>query len=293
MKSICLVVAILFVYANNAWTQPTLTTERTVPVGRLQVHVEESGHGDALIFVHAGCLDGRMWDKQVSFFSKFYRVVVFDQPGHGQTLGVDTTLLIADVIKTIMDSLGIRSASFTGLSIGSASVLDFVLAYPDRVNKIVLVSPGISGWNEVFKADSLSNKILMKMQTILDSKSNERLAQGFTDTWCVGPFRSKDSVDAGAREYVYQTALNRLNKHAVTDWPVLNENTQAKRLGSIQNAVLIIAGDKDVPLILTNATYIFHHIAKSRLEIIPDVAHMLNLENPLAFNNSVRDFLRD
>jgi 3-oxoadipate enol-lactonase len=287
LLSLCL----LAVLCRAQPRQPANRT-RTIPAGQLQVHIAQYGQGEPLFLLHAGYLDGRMWDKQVAFFRDYYRVIVIDQPGHGQTTGSDTVALIADVLRTVMDSLHILHASFVGLSIGSASVMDFVLAYPERVNKLVLVSPGLSGWAKVMKADSFSLNVFRNMDSVVASGNRERIAQNFADLWCVGPFRAKDSVDAGAREYVYRTALTRLEKHAIRDGPVFNESGAATRLSSIQKSTFIIAGDKDVPFILSAAAYIHRQIKNSRLMIIPGVAHMLNLERPNDFNRAVLFFLQ-
>src|SRR5216684_2084186 len=77
-----------------------------INIGHLRVHYTVSGKGPAMVFLHAGYQDLQMWAPQKAYFSKNYRVVLIDMPGHGMTTGVDTNLLVKDVIKTVMDSLG-------------------------------------------------------------------------------------------------------------------------------------------------------------------------------------------
>src|SRR4051812_37514683 len=79
-------------------------TEGFIAAGHLRVHFSQYGKGQPLFFIHAGYLDSKMWNEQVNFFSKYYRVILFDLPHHGETSGNDTTILIADVFKTVMDS---------------------------------------------------------------------------------------------------------------------------------------------------------------------------------------------
>src|SRR5947207_12534245 len=82
-----------------------------------------------------------MWDGQASDLKGAHRVLRYDQRGHGQT---DTPagrytfeLLIADAIA-LMDALGIKRATFGGLSMGGATALGLVQKHPDRVDKIIV-----------------------------------------------------------------------------------------------------------------------------------------------------------
>src|SRR5438067_3295857 len=102
-------ISTIALYAN---AQQPANAEGFITAGHLRVHFSQYGKGQPLFFIHAGYLDSKMWNEQVNFFSKYYRVILFDLPHHGETSGNDTTILIADVFKTVMDSLHITQASF-------------------------------------------------------------------------------------------------------------------------------------------------------------------------------------
>jgi pimeloyl-ACP methyl ester carboxylesterase len=73
---------------------------------------------------------------------------------------------------------------------------------------------------------------------------------------------------------------------------VFNKNTAAKRVDSVHLPVLILAGDLDVPFIVTTSGYLNKHIAGSQMRMVNGVAHLINLEKPEEFNGIVGDFLK-
>src|SRR5579872_3509451 len=125
-----------------------------VKAGNFNVYTEVQGKGYPLLLLHGGYLDHRMWEEQVRYFQSSYQVITIDLPGHSKTSGVDTGLKVEDVIRTVLDSLKIKKLDLAGLSLGAMCALDFVLAYPEKVNRLVLISPGF--WQHVLEIDSVS-----------------------------------------------------------------------------------------------------------------------------------------
>src|SRR5688572_13763155 len=127
-----------------------------VPAGGSEWYYEIKGEGEALVFIHAGFMDHSMWDRQVEYFSKQYKVITLDLPAHGQTRNVDSVGLVADAIKQVMDVLKISKANFAGLSLGGGAVTDFALSYPQRIHKIILAASGINGYETKYMVDSVA-----------------------------------------------------------------------------------------------------------------------------------------
>lgn len=263
--------------------------DRMIPAGSLRVHCSVTGKGPALVFLHAGYQDLHMWDAQAAFFKQYYQVVRMDMPGHGLTTGVDTNLLVADVIRIVLDSLHIRKAVVAGVSMGGACATDFVLAYPERASGLIVVAPGLSGWPLVMKMDSVSGEIFTKMDSIRATGDHQLMALHFMEVWCVGPYRQPEEVDKRVRDYIYTTtAHNPMND---TAFPVFNKRRAATRLKEIKCPVLIIQGDKDVPFILKVTAWYQHELPEAKLVNFPGLAHMLNMEKPEAFNKTVYRWL--
>lgn len=263
-----------------------------VRAGNFTVYYERHGKGAPLLLLHAGLQDHRMWAQQVEALAAQYEVITPDLPYHGQTTGLDTTLLAADVINLLLDSLGIPRASVAGLSMGSMVALDFVIAHPARVDKAVLMAPGLNGYERDHVLDSLSMAWDARFDQALQEKDTVRAAVEFTKTWATGIYRSGDSLQAPFYQYVYRTTLVNLRKHKLAGWPRLQRHPPAiDGLGTIQAPVLIIDGDKDLPLIGACSDYLARHIRGARRVKLKGVAHMLNLERPAEVNKLLLDFL--
>ncbi|OQP59719.1 hypothetical protein A3860_36160 [Niastella vici] len=283
----CLLLFFCFFHTCYAAIDPI---EGSVKAGGFSIKYSEAGSGESLIFVHAGMLDRHMWDNQLAFFSRRYRVITFDLPAHGETMGTDTTILVSEVINILMDSLKIQHASFVGLSLGSVCVSEFVLSHPERVKEIVLVSPGFIGSTKQLTVDSLSKQLYAKTDAALMAHDNTKYARLFTSIWCVGPFRDSSQVPATLRQYIYQTVLANCKNHSQNDWRPFGKIPTARALGNIKSKTLLINGGKDVPFNLTMANYLLA-VIRSTGYVIRNAAHMVNLDYADLFNKKVLDFL--
>jgi 3-oxoadipate enol-lactonase len=281
---------ILFAFFFFATTAVRAQLQGHIEAGGIKLHYQIDGSGKPLVLVHAGYLDMHMWDQQVSVFKKDHRVIRLDLPGHGGTTGTDTAMTVQDVIRIMLDSLHIPKASFAGVSLGGASVIDFALANPERVDKIVLVSSGLSGWMDVLQLDTLSKRIFQTIDSVNETNDHNDITETFTHYWFDGPYRRPAEMNTMERNYVYRTAFIN-DVYTTRQWPRFNKNPAGKRVSDLHVPVLILAGSLDVPFILNVAHYLHRTIKGSRLSILPDAAHMLNLEKPTVFYNLVSTFL--
>lgn len=274
-------------------TAPAKEATGTIQAGQFKVYYERAGQGEAVILLHAGLQDHTMWAEQVKALSAKYEVITPDLPYHGKTMGLDSTMLSAEVIRILMDSLGIERASVAGLSMGSAVALDFLIAYPARTDKVFLISAGLNGYEREHVLDSVSISWDTRFEQALKNKDTVQAAVEFTKAWAEGIYRSGDSLKAPVSQYVYATTLANLQLHKMEGWPRFQYQPPAiEGLDSIRSPVLIIDGDKDLPLIATCSDYMEKHIPDAKRVIIPGVAHMLNIEQPARVNALMLDFLQ-
>ena len=292
IKNICIATCLLCINIP-AVCQGIPETSGFIKAGSLlNIYYKSTGAGKPVILLHAGLQDNRMWDEQLKALAPAYRVITIDLPGHGKTIGVDTVILIADVIKTVMDSLNIQEASVMGLSLGSVSATDFALAYPQKVEKLILVSPGLVGWQKHISLDTVSKQYFEANDRAYATKDSNIIAQQFTKTWCDGPNRKPSEVKQSVRNYILQTTMKNVEVHHLTGWPNFSTLPAAERAGAIQCPVLIIHGDKDIQLIINISNFLHNTIKGSQQVIFPNVAHMLNMEVPGDLNRALLKFLK-
>src|SRR6202008_1314959 len=216
MKPIFTIISLFFLFACNSDNseKETKDSSGTIKFKNASIYYEKKGSGEPVLLIHGGFLEHTMWDPQIADLSKEHMVISIDLPGHGQSLG-DSNILIKDVILTLLDSLGIDKTSIGGLSLGSSVAQDFVISYPERVNKAIFVASGINGYDRKFKIDSLSMSWYSPMWDELEKGDTAAAARIFTKSWCIGLFRDSTEMKQSARDYVYNTTLKNMRKHKV------------------------------------------------------------------------------
>ena len=109
------------------------------------------GAGPALIFLHAGVADQRMWQAQLEAFSHTHRVITYDRRGFGLTEAQNKPFKHLDDVALVLDHLNIATATLCGCSQGARIAIDFALTYPRRTSALILVSALWSGapWKEI------------------------------------------------------------------------------------------------------------------------------------------------
>lgn len=247
-----------------------------------------------IILVHAGFQDHAMWFEQTKDLMKDHVVITLDLPGHGKTQDGPEPPLAAEVIKAVMDSLFMEKANFVGLSLGAAVVTDFAIAHPTRVSKLVLAAAGIDGWHENRQPDTLTKKYITELQTALQAKDTAAAAEVFTHYWFDGVSRSPGDVSPVLRELLYTTTRNNMRLHkGYTTWPRFTQPAAIHNLAKINVPVLILTGTLDLPEIITMNGYLYNNLPNAKQVMVSGAAHMINLENPVRFNEEVRKFFKD
>ena len=99
----------------------------------------------ALLLLHAGVADSRMWDEQFSVFARQYRTIRYDLRGFGQSQFPAGPFANYEDPAELLTYLGIAKAHVVGLSFGSKVALNFALIDPERVNALVLAAPAVGG----------------------------------------------------------------------------------------------------------------------------------------------------
>lgn len=261
-----------------------------VDVSGARLYYEMAGSGEPVVLLHGGMLDRRMWDGQFEFLAQRYRVVRYDDRYCGKT---EATLDAGDYVSyqdlyQILQALDIEKATLIGLSLGARVSIDFAIAYPERVRKLIAISPGLSGYDFV---DSWAQERWGAMMQAVERQDQSAAVEIFLTMWVDGPKRTPAQIDPEVRERLSEMAANSSTKD--------DENAEFKeleppavgRLSEIKAPTLIVLGEKDTSDIFTISTLLHEQIAGSKLVMIPDVAHTLVMEKPGELNTLVAQFL--
>jgi 3-oxoadipate enol-lactonase len=255
-------------------------------VNGAQIAYDVTGSGPAVLLLHAGIGDRRMWDAQVPAFAKHFTVIRCDARGFGETRKPDMPFApYADAIG-LLDHLEISRAHVVGVSMGSQTAIEAAIAAPERVSALVAVgartgtpvSPELrAGWervDELYEAGDIAGAVEYELRM-----------------WVDGPERGPAAVDPEMRERVREmnAALFTRDDEAGEEIPL--DPPAAERLAEISAPTLIVFGDKDVMNVRQAAAPLTTAIQGARLAVIPDAAHLPQMERPELFDEIVLGFL--
>ena len=266
----------------------TMSDTGRVRVAGSSLFYEAAGAGSPVILLHGGNLDRRMWDAEFAALLHTHRVIRYDARGYGRSGPADTAFAAHDDLRLLMDALSVPRGSLVGLSLGGRIAIDFALAYPERVDRLVLVAPGISGGTWAEDADTAWLRVARKAAKRHDSVAVARawLGSAYIRT------ALRDSATARrVRGWVEDQAAFWAGIVRHQDLEVEAAPAAAGRLGELEVPILLVVGTADTPLIQDVARAIEARAAHVQRLNIPGVGHMVNLEAPRPFLAAVTEFL--
>jgi pimeloyl-ACP methyl ester carboxylesterase len=242
--------------------------------GVVRVHSVTRGEGRVLLFTHGWGATSFMFERSAVALSSRYRVVTWDQRGHGgsdspddpEAYSVDTTM--ADM-ASLLDENGAGRGVLVGHSMGGYLSLEFARRHPDRVDALILVGAGPGFRDDDARADwnRFTERIADRAeQRGMAALERERDLHGDRHT-------SVDGLVMSARGVLAQA------NSAVLD-----------SLPSIAAPVLVVVGEHDAQF-RASADYMAAKIPDARLVVIPGAGHSINVEQPEAFEHAVVSFV--
>jgi len=254
--------------------------------GQSEIYYEVAGSGEpTVVLMHGGLLDCHMWDEQFELLAKTNRVLRYDASAHGNsTLPPDVYWDHAD-LREVMNTLEIERAVLVGLSMGGKVAIDLALENPERVQAIVAVSSGLSGYR--FESDFYLEYRDLMIQAWRAGEF-DAVVEAFQRSWTDGPHRAPEDVDPEVREKVRVMARNGL-EHAMEGR--LIDPPATERLEELALPMLMVVGELDLPGIHDIADRVVAANPNAELVVVPEVAHMVNMEKPDEFNELLLEYL--
>lgn len=247
---------------------------------------EVRGVGEPVVLVHAFPLSSRMWSPQRPALERMARVILPDLPGLGHSPKQETPSILemARSIADLLDSLKIREPVFIGgLSMGGYVTFEFLRQFPERVKGL--------GFFSTRPAADTPEARERRMENILKIKSGGLRA--FTEkvipnlvgktTLASKPEvvrEVKDLILANQAEGVADSLLAMAGRRDSTDL-----------LAGIRCPTLVLAGDEDSFVPLPESESFARMIPAAEFHVIPKAGHLINLENPEAFQGLLEQFL--
>ena len=260
----------------------------------VNINYEDEGKGDPILFIHGFSGNLQSWDEQVPVLTDKYRVVRYDCRGHGGSESPDdpaeySQKILVDEALGLMDTLGLQKVNVCGLSMGGNVSLNLAIRHPDRVNAAIIASTGAGsdandGFIEGFKilADMLDKSDLESFtEVLMASPLSANFLKLRPDLIELTEKRAMSSNPKGLAKTIRGVQMKRNSIFALED-----------QLKNLSVPVLVLVGELDLPC-LEPANFMKQHIPHSKLVVMPETGHIVNLERPEAFNREITAFLKN
>lgn len=262
-----------------------------VEAAGIRLHVRDSGprDGPAIILLHGLGASLHTWEPWALTLSEKYRVIRYDLPGFGLT-GADPSGTYADargmeVLAALMDKLAIPRATLIGNSMGGRLAWMFAAENPERVDKLVLISPDgfESPGYEYGKAPAVP--ALVKMMKYVLPRSMLRMNRE------PAYFNPKRLTDATVDRY-YDLMLAPGVRGAMIARMEQTELTPPEPfLRKISASTLLMWGEQDAMIPVSNAADYLAALPNAKLVKLPGLGHVPHEEDPDRSLPPVRAFL--
>ncbi len=274
--------------------------QRWVAVAGQPVNVIELGEGPAIVFVHGLSGSWPNWLEQLPVFARDHRVIAMDLPGFGHSPMPREHITIsayARILDGLLDTLEVDAATIVGNSMGGFVSAELAIAFPQRVERLVLVSgAGISTYRhrDVERLEPYLRRVapMVAVYTGWTAARSDWVARrpGLRNLTLGLVTRHPSRLPAalaaeqlrGAGKPGFMQGLR-----ANIDYPV------KERLPEIACPTLIVWGDEDKIIPVRDASVFEELIPSSRKVIFEGTGHMAMLERPTAFNELLNEFVEE
>jgi 3-oxoadipate enol-lactonase len=248
------------------------------------VHYNLEGPPDAPLLVLSNSLGAQlgMWDAQAAEFAKRFRVLRYDNRGHGKSVGTPAPYSLEEVAgdaARLLDDLGVRSAHFCGLSLGGMVGMWLATHRPALIDKLVLCNTSaLLGPREIWDA-RIAAVQEGGMQAIVKATMERWFTEGFRN--------SSPELIAPVEQSFLKVSVEGYTGCCAA----IRDMDQRATISGISAPTLVIAGTHDPATPPAMGRSIAESVPGARYVELP-TAHLSNIEAAPAFNRAVLEFLR-
>ena len=254
----------------------------TIDAAGCKINIEIDGAASAPPLVMSNSLGTNlhMWDEQAKALAKRFRIIRYDQRGHGKSgapKGPYTVDQLGRDVLAILDHLEIKKTNFLGLSMGGTTGMWLACNAPHRFQKLALANTGA----RIATRDIWNARIM----TVLDKGMNS-LVDATIDRWFSKKFRdTKSPVIDKVREMLLTTS-----KYGYAGCSAAIRDADFRwAIGGVKLPTLVIVGSLDPATPPEAGEFVAQRIPRAKLVSL-EAAHLSNLEQSGQFTRAVEDF---
>jgi pimeloyl-ACP methyl ester carboxylesterase len=242
---------------------------------RMKMHIERTGKGKAIVFIHGAGGSGLNWYFQKEFLKSSMNVFLLDLPGHGASEGGPCSSVeeYREACFTALQGSGVEKCFIVGHSMGGAIAMSFALTRPEFVEGLILIGTGakLRVLPQILEGVRKDKEGTIRM--IVDYAFSERVIPEVKQRGVAEMLRCEAEV-------IYN------------DFYSCDHFSAIDQLDRIEQPTLIICGEDDRLTPPAYSRYLHEKIRGSQLVLIGGAGHMVMLEKPKELNEAVDDFLQ-
>lgn len=263
-----------------------------IDVGGQPLHLRDDGPrgAPAVILLHGLGASLHTWEPWARELASEFRVIRFDLPGSGlsppDVAGDYSDARSMHLLLALMDQLGLQRASLVGNSVGGRLAWSFAARHPERVDKLVLVSPDgfASPGFEYGKAAEVPAVLGLMRVALPKAVLRMNLAPAYADPSALSEALLERYHDLLLAPGARQAMLQRMRQ------TVLQDPLPLLRL--IQAPTLLLWGEQDAMIPVANAADYLKALPRATLVRLPTLGHVPQEEDPVRSLAPLRAFLR-
>ncbi len=259
----------------------------------------EAGQGPPLLLIHGIAEAAWAWEVIIPALARKHRVIAPDLLGHGRSakprgdysLGNQATLM-----RDLMISLDIDHATLVGHSLGGGITMQFAYQYPERCERMVLIASGGLGQDVTFVLRSLGLPGADLVAPLVLSNTTRGMMLGVARWLGRRGMKPSPGQKAMWRSYAGLTEPATRAAFIATVRAVIDQRGQ--RVSALERLylaksmpTLLLWGEKDRIIPVSHARSAHEEMPGSRLEVIDDAGHFVQLERPQRVAELILDFL--
>lgn len=243
----------------------------------------DQGQGNAIVFIHGMALSSKYWSTYVNELSKTHRTVAVDLLGFGESPiskeGYGEQQHINALHETLASLDLQKPYTLVGHSLGSLLALKYTNAFPDEVNKLVLIAMPLYTSTEEARADITKGRWLLK-QAYYGSTS-----QVLCTIWCkmLRPLSSRLApryLKNLPKEIAADTVRHTWHAYADSMKAIIEDQNVQEELAKLKAKTVMLFGTKDSKTVLKNVEALKETLPPNVELVVTEGTHNLALENP-------------
>ncbi|WP_033287605.1 alpha/beta fold hydrolase [Amycolatopsis jejuensis] len=264
---------------------------RYVQVNGWRTRMLEAGEGPPLVLLHGTGGHLEAYARNIAVLARSHRVIAYDFPGQGYTTTASADLEIADYVdhlRALLDVLSITRADLCGESLGGWVAIKFAAAFPERVGKLVLNTPG-----GTMATPEVMARIRSLSQAAADDPSPERIRSRLE--WLMADPQSVTAELVEVRRRIYARpgfATSMRHVLCLQDPVVRRRNLVTdEELASLPGPVLVVWTSDDPSGPARAGLDMVSRLQHGRFALIEGAGHWPQWEQAETYNGVMTEFL--